>query len=354
MKINDIIRTRRQTLGLTQEGLADKLGVSAPAVNKWERGLNYPDITLLPALARTLGVDLNTLLSFQEDMSREEIGLFLNKLSETARLKGCAAAFQMARSKVQEFPNNDLLACNIAGLLEGILALYPAGDKEERKGWEQEIVALYERIIHSVDLQVREYATCIVASRCVGKGELERAEALLGQLSDTYKDKNTLTASLREKQGRREEAWSLLEKELLSQGSAIQNILLRMVDLALAEGDQEHAKTFADTASAVGRDLQFSDYAVLSAPLQLALIGKDGPRTLALLEKLLGSLTFPRKLSASPLYRHLPSKESASEHQGMFLQLLFDQLETDPESQFLKDMPSYQELIEKYKKLVLN
>ena len=73
MKINDIIRTRRQALGLTQEALADKLGVSAPAVNKWERALNYPDITLLPALARTLGVDLNTLLSFQEDMSREEM-----------------------------------------------------------------------------------------------------------------------------------------------------------------------------------------------------------------------------------------------------------------------------------------
>ena len=54
MKLNDIIRTRRQALGLTQEQLARQLGVSAPAVNKWERNLNYPDITLLPALARAL------------------------------------------------------------------------------------------------------------------------------------------------------------------------------------------------------------------------------------------------------------------------------------------------------------
>ncbi len=38
MKINDIIRTRRQALGLTQEQLAEKLGVSGPAVTKWERG----------------------------------------------------------------------------------------------------------------------------------------------------------------------------------------------------------------------------------------------------------------------------------------------------------------------------
>ena len=79
MKIHEVIRTRRQALGLTQEALADKLGVSAPAVNKWERALNYPDITLLPALARTLGVDLNTLLSFQEDLTDQEIGNFLTK-----------------------------------------------------------------------------------------------------------------------------------------------------------------------------------------------------------------------------------------------------------------------------------
>ena len=67
MNMHEIIRNRRRELGLTQEQLAGKLGVSAPAVNKWERAGSYPDITLLPVLARTLGVDLNTLLSFQED-----------------------------------------------------------------------------------------------------------------------------------------------------------------------------------------------------------------------------------------------------------------------------------------------
>ena len=41
MKLNEVIRTRRQTLGLTQEQLAQKLGVSAPAVNKWEREVSH-------------------------------------------------------------------------------------------------------------------------------------------------------------------------------------------------------------------------------------------------------------------------------------------------------------------------
>lgn len=61
MKINEIIRTRRHCQGLTQEALAQLLGVSSPAVNKWEKGLNYPDITLLPALAPGSGRGSNHL-----------------------------------------------------------------------------------------------------------------------------------------------------------------------------------------------------------------------------------------------------------------------------------------------------
>ena len=41
MKIHQIIRARRVELGLTQEQLASRLGVSAPAVNKWERGVSH-------------------------------------------------------------------------------------------------------------------------------------------------------------------------------------------------------------------------------------------------------------------------------------------------------------------------
>ena len=38
MKINEIIRCKRRELGLTQEQAANRLGVSASAFNKWERG----------------------------------------------------------------------------------------------------------------------------------------------------------------------------------------------------------------------------------------------------------------------------------------------------------------------------
>ena len=54
MKLGEIIREKRRELSLTQEQLADLLGVSAPAVHKREKGTTYPDITTLPALARFL------------------------------------------------------------------------------------------------------------------------------------------------------------------------------------------------------------------------------------------------------------------------------------------------------------
>ena len=54
MKINEIIRKKRLEKGYTQEQIASFLGVSPPAVNKWEKASSYPDITLLPPLARTL------------------------------------------------------------------------------------------------------------------------------------------------------------------------------------------------------------------------------------------------------------------------------------------------------------
>ena len=76
MKINEIIKEKRLALGYTQEQLAKFLNLTTPAVNKWERGISYPDITILPALARILKTDLNTLLSFKDDLSDYEVVVF--------------------------------------------------------------------------------------------------------------------------------------------------------------------------------------------------------------------------------------------------------------------------------------
>ena len=69
MVISQIIREKRKQLGLTQENVAEYLGVSTPAVSKWENGTTYPDIMLLPALARLLDVYKRQIVDIVRGMS---------------------------------------------------------------------------------------------------------------------------------------------------------------------------------------------------------------------------------------------------------------------------------------------
>ena len=113
MRIGEQIKNYRKTEGLTQEQVANYLGVSTPAVNKWEKGNTYPDISLLPALARLLKIDMNELFSFREELTEKEIGQFVNELSEVS-LDSFTEAFEMASRKIQEYPHCDLLIYTIA------------------------------------------------------------------------------------------------------------------------------------------------------------------------------------------------------------------------------------------------
>ncbi len=61
MTLSQNISAFRRAKGYTQEQLGELLGVSNQAVSKWETGVSYPDVMLLPSLAEALGVTLNDL-----------------------------------------------------------------------------------------------------------------------------------------------------------------------------------------------------------------------------------------------------------------------------------------------------
>ena len=72
-KIGGLIRSLRTQQGLTQLQLAGRIGVSDKAVSKWERGQGCPDVSLLPRLAQTLGVEVEGLLA-GELLENEQTG----------------------------------------------------------------------------------------------------------------------------------------------------------------------------------------------------------------------------------------------------------------------------------------
>lgn len=78
--IGNIIQQKRKEAGMTQAQLAEYLGVTAPAVNRWEKDLSFPDAALLAPLARCLKTDLNELFSFYDSLSDKERDLIADKV----------------------------------------------------------------------------------------------------------------------------------------------------------------------------------------------------------------------------------------------------------------------------------
>ncbi len=64
----------RKVKGMTQKQVAEKIGVCAKTVSKWETGHGFPDVAILPALAEILGVNTDTILSGKLTQNEEETG----------------------------------------------------------------------------------------------------------------------------------------------------------------------------------------------------------------------------------------------------------------------------------------
>lgn len=81
----------------TQERLAKELNVSPQAVSKWENDINYPDISLLPDLARFLGVSVDELLSGASASAQESVAA-----QESAAEKSTAEVVSVAADEPVE------------------------------------------------------------------------------------------------------------------------------------------------------------------------------------------------------------------------------------------------------------
>lgn len=145
-------------------------------------GISYPDIVLLPALARLLDTDLNTLLSFQDNLSKEEITLFLNKVSEVIDKSGFEAGYVLATEKLKEFPTYGLLIINLAMLLDGALILCKNQRLNEK--YHDKIEELYYRAAQSDDIAIKEQALVHLISKAMENQDYNHAQEMLNTISN--------------------------------------------------------------------------------------------------------------------------------------------------------------------------
>ena len=112
------LKKLRKSKDLTQEELADFLGMSFQAISKWERQETYPDITMLPRIASFFGVTVDSLLGTDMIEKENKIKGYCEDYSRLWNQGKVNKARDMLKKAVSEFPGNyDLLAKYFNALL---------------------------------------------------------------------------------------------------------------------------------------------------------------------------------------------------------------------------------------------
>lgn len=102
--LNKTIKAYRKEMKLTQEQLAEVMGVTIGAVSKWELGLSNPDIMLLPKLARLFGISLDVLFSLQlTDHSADDLAEEIKTLRFDKQYDKGA---EVALNAMRRYPNH--------------------------------------------------------------------------------------------------------------------------------------------------------------------------------------------------------------------------------------------------------
>lgn len=177
LKIGNKIKTLRKKKGLTQEQLAENLGVSFQAVSKWETNIALPDITLVPLIAHYFGVSTDELLSYDSNEINKEIENIVweaAKYRETDPVKGQ----KILKKALKKYPDNDIL-------LNNLLYVMNYGDNRG-KHWD-ETLALALKLIDKTDSdEIRYDAIRFVAYAYKEKGDIESAASALEQIPEIY------------------------------------------------------------------------------------------------------------------------------------------------------------------------
>lgn len=101
LNINESIRRLRREADMTQESVADALGVTYQAVSRWENGQSYPDIELLPSLAALFGVDMDRLFGIDDENMDAQIEKYKR---EDDALENVDEKIDLVKSYIASFP----------------------------------------------------------------------------------------------------------------------------------------------------------------------------------------------------------------------------------------------------------
>ncbi len=341
MNINKVIRKYRKEANLTQEQLAICLGVSAPAVNKWENGISYPDITLLSPLARVLKINVDTLLSFNEALTDKEIDLLVNKIAKMAQTEGYQKAYEQGAELIKEHATCERLILSITSILDCFLTQ----EVENHDGYEAQILLWYELIATSEKPEIAAMATTLLGSKYIKKQEFEKAQQLIDRIPPAGYDKQFMQATLFKDQGKNEEAYQIYEQMLLKNANELVSIIQLIIRLLVQEEAFNKTKKYVDLGKEVVRLFDLGAYSESTAELFLAIERREVEKSLEILEQMVAKIETISDFRKSDLYTHIKFKEPQSSDYDMVKSMLKRGLENDDKSAFLKGEPRFKTIL---------
>lgn len=301
MKIGGVIRKYRKEIGITQEEMANRLGVTTPAVNKWENGNSNPDIELLSPIARLLNISLDTLLSYHETLTSAEIEEIIKKMDRMISEEGYEKTYEWALGIVNEYPNCSTLIWQVAVILD---ARRLTGECEEPDKYDKQINTWYEIALNDENEEVRYHATDSLFGFYLRKKNYQMAEKYLSCFSDHDPMKKIYLGRLSKEQGKIEDAYERFESVIFSLYSTLNFALSFMTSMALDEKDSEYARFLSEKMCTLSNLFEMGKYNECSPLLDIVCAERNIEETYKIVKQLLENVDSLYDFQKSKLYKH--------------------------------------------------
>lgn len=306
MQIGEVIRKYRKSADMTQEEMANRLGVTAPAVNKWENGNSYPDITLLAPIARLLGISTDELLSYHEELSYEEIQALVRTADNKFQTENYEDVFHWIKKELEKYPNCDQLIWQMAVMLDANRLMK---DLPDSGNYADYICSCYTHVLGSTDETLRCHAADSLFGFYMRKEEYETAGKYLQYFSVQNPERKRKQAEIYQKTGRIQEAYKTYEELLFAEYQVVNGILTGMYMLALQENNSSKAHLLIDKQSGLARLFEMGKYYEASCRLDLAAFEQDAKSAAEIMSQMLDSVDHIFSFRSSPLYEHMTFKD---------------------------------------------
>ena len=180
MSIGSNIKRLRQEKDLTQEQLAEYLGITSRAVSQWECNRTAPDISQLPVLCHIFDVSSDTLLGIDIEKNNEEINRYMDKATKElsrGNFEYCAA---ILREALRKFPKSYAIMIELA---HAIICANVNNCMEDYN----EVFALCNRVLGECTDSIRRYEALQTLARAYGRaGRQEEMRKLAEEMPNLH------------------------------------------------------------------------------------------------------------------------------------------------------------------------